>query len=76
MQINSKKKVFLKYFMLISFYIVDRIAAGIISELDVYCSNKNYGCKWKGVIDRLECHQKKCTAKLVAEQLNLKIELN
>ncbi|CAD8078980.1 unnamed protein product [Paramecium primaurelia] len=55
---------------------IDRIAAGIISELDVYCSNKNYGCKWKGVIDRLESHQRKCTAKMVAEQLNLKIQSN
>ncbi|CAD8186002.1 unnamed protein product [Paramecium octaurelia] len=55
---------------------IDRIAAGIISELDVYCSNKIYGCKWKGVIDRLESHQRKCTAKIVAEQLNLKIQSN
>ncbi|CAD8089006.1 unnamed protein product [Paramecium sonneborni] len=55
---------------------IDRIAAGIISELDVYCSNKVYGCKWKGVLDRLAVHQKKCSAKTVAEQLNLKINSN
>ncbi|CAD8183172.1 unnamed protein product [Paramecium octaurelia] len=52
----------------------DRIAAGIISELPVYCLNRNYGCKWKGVIDNLQNHQKKCSAKSDATQLNLKIE--
>ncbi|CAD8184438.1 unnamed protein product [Paramecium pentaurelia] len=52
----------------------DRIAAGIISELDVYCLNRKYGCKWKDVLDQLENHQKKCTAKSVATQLNLKIQ--
>ncbi|CAK85595.1 unnamed protein product (macronuclear) [Paramecium tetraurelia] len=52
----------------------DRIAAGIISELAVYCLNRNYGCKWKGVIDNLQIHQKKCSAKSDATQLNLKME--
>ncbi|CAD8092739.1 unnamed protein product [Paramecium sonneborni] len=54
----------------------DRIAAGILGELDVYCSDKKYGCKWKGVLDRLEVHQQKCTAKIVAEQPNLQLSQN
>ena len=47
------------------------MAAGLISELSVFCRNREYGCKWNGELDRLENHENKCTAKEVAEKLKL-----
>lgn len=51
--------------------IADLVAAGLISELSVFCRNREYGCKWNGELDRLENHENKCTAKEVAEKLKL-----
>ena len=37
------------------------LAASIINELEIYCSNRSAGCEWRGEIERLSPHIKICS---------------
>eukprot|EP00826_Nyctotherus_ovalis_P016531 TRINITY_DN14789_c0_g1_i2.p1 TRINITY_DN14789_c0_g1~~TRINITY_DN14789_c0_g1_i2.p1 ORF type:complete len:214 (+),score=43.76 TRINITY_DN14789_c0_g1_i2:86-727(+) len=38
----------------------DQIAYNVIGEIEVYCSNTELGCLWKGHVAELEQHLKEC----------------
>lgn len=40
-----------------------RIILNMLAELEVYCKNKNEGCKWTGPQDNLTSHLKQCSFK-------------
>ena len=37
------------------------LAASLINELEIYCSNRAVGCPWKGEIQRIPTHLKICS---------------
>lgn len=40
---------------------INILAASLINELDIYCSNRSVGCAWKGEIQRIPAHLKICS---------------